>query len=542
MKELIFKFIQNIHKPGVTRFGDAPDDFLTDGVHVDSYTENGESKDWGQKNSGTVQFIRLTKPMMPHDSVKLNFAWHYEISLKSGREGMIDSTTYYLAYFYPRVAVYDDIAGWDDIEHNGAQEFYNDFNDYTLTVNVPKNYLVWATGNFQNPGEVLQPDFAKRIEESLSTDKLINIVTSADLSKGNITQQKQINSWKFSYSNISDVALALSDHYVWDASSVIVDEKSNRRSSIQAAFNDTAKDFHHAVEFGQSALSFLSTKWPGVAYPFPKMTVFEGYAGMEYAMMANDETYSDFTFSRFVEEHEISHTWFPFYMGINETRYGFMDEGWATTFELLYNRSLMSKDSADMFYKKFRINGWIHDDNADEDLPIITTGENLSGRALGNNEYGKPSLAYLALKDLLGDDMFRKCLHGFMDQWHGKHPVPWDFFYSFNNISGQNLNWFWNAWFFSNNYIDVSIDNVRHTKDNYHLVINNIGGFPIPMDIQLNYKDGSTQIIHKSLAIWATGQKQVDVTVSSKKDLQSAQLVTDIYVDADTSNNSFEFR
>jgi hypothetical protein len=164
LKELVFKFIQNIHKPGVTRFGNAPDDFLTDGVHVDSYMENGQSKDWGQKNSGTVQFMRLSKPLLPHDSVHLSFAWHYEISLKSGREGMIDSTTYYLAYFYPRVAVYDDISGWDGIEHNGALEFYNDFNNYSLTVNVPKNYLVWATGNFQNPGEVLQPDIYRQTD------------------------------------------------------------------------------------------------------------------------------------------------------------------------------------------------------------------------------------------------------------------------------------------------------------------------------------------------------------------------------------------
>jgi hypothetical protein len=106
-----------------------------------------------------------------------------------------------------------------------------------------------------------------------------------------------------------------------------------------------------------------------------------------------------------------------------------MDEGWATTFELLYSRSLMSKDSADEFYKKERINGWIHDENASVDLPIIIPGENFSGRALGPNEYGKPSLAYFAVKDLLGDDMFRKCLHAFMERWHGKHPLPWDFFH-----------------------------------------------------------------------------------------------------------------
>lgn len=149
LRVLVFKFIQNIHKPGVTRLGSASEDFLTDGVHVDSYVENGETKSWGQTNSGTVQFIRLSTPLMPHDSVSLAFNWHFEISAGKGREGAIDSTTYYLAYFYPRVAVYDDIAGWDDIEHNQALEFYNDFNDYVLNVKVPKNYIVWATGNLQ---------------------------------------------------------------------------------------------------------------------------------------------------------------------------------------------------------------------------------------------------------------------------------------------------------------------------------------------------------------------------------------------------------
>ncbi|MEO6221365.1 MAG: M1 family metallopeptidase [Ginsengibacter sp.] len=543
LNELVFKFIQNIHKPGAPRLGSAGRDYLTDGVHVDAFSINGESKTWDDKEySPTVQYARLSKPLLPHDSVQLNFDWHFQISLQSGREGMIDSTTYYLAYFYPRVAVYDDYNGWDDLDHNDALEFYNDFNDYILNVKVPKNYVVWATGNLQNAAEVLQPAFAQRLNESMRTDRKIEIVTSSDLAGKNITKQNDLNTWTFSYNNISDVALGLSDHFVWDAASVVVDGKTNRRASIQAAYNDTAKDFHRMVEIGQSSLSYLSTKWPGIAYPFPKMTVFQGYAGMEYPMMANDETYSDFNFSRFVAEHEISHTWFPFYMGINETRYGFMDEGWATTFELLYNRSVMSKDSADDFYKQFRIKGWIHDNNSSEDLPIITPGENLSGRAVGNNQYGKPSLAYLALKDLLGDDMFRKCLHGFMDRWHGKHPLPWDFFYTFNNISGQNLNWFWNAWFFSNGYIDLAADNVHKAGDSYQAGIRNIGGFPVPVDVQLNFTDGSTQIIHKSPAIWETNQKLATVTASSKKSLQSVQVVTDIFMDADETNNSLNYK
>jgi hypothetical protein len=396
---LIFKFIQNIHQPGVTRLGPAAADYLTDGVHVDTYSENGQPKKWAEHGyPSTIQFIRLSKPLMPHDSVQLGFDWHFQISLKSGREGMIDSTTYYLAYFYPRVAVYDDCSGWDDIEHNDALEFYNDFNDYILNVKVPKNYLVWATGNLQNPNDVLQPTYMQRLNESMKANTIIHIVQAADLAAKNITKQKPVNTWTFAYNNVTDVALGLSDHYVWDASSVVVDEKTNRRAGIQAAFNDTAKDFHHAVEIGQSALSFLSVKWPGIPYPFPKMTVFQGYAGMEYPMMANDETYADLNFTRFVEEHEISHTWFPFYMGINETRYGFMDEGWATTFELLYSRSIMSKDSADGFYKEFRVNNWAHDESADEDLPIITPGENLSGHSLGIMSTASHRLATLLLK------------------------------------------------------------------------------------------------------------------------------------------------
>ena len=540
LRGLTFRLIQNIHKPGAPRLGTADKDYLTDGVHVDAFKVNGQSTTWVEPQfSPTTKNVRLAKPLLPHDSIQLQIDWHFQISLQSGREGMIDSTSYFLAYYYPRVAVYDDYAGWDRVDHNDALEFYNDFNDYVLNVKVPKNYIVWATGDFQNPNEVLQPKYLDRLNASLVSDKKIEIVNSADLATKNITIQNAVNTWSFAYNNVSDMAIGLSDHYVWDAASVIVDEKTKRRASMQAAYNDTAKDYHHVVEFGQSALSYLSTQWPGVAYPFPKMTVYQGYAGMEYPMMANDETYEDFDFSRFVAEHEISHTWFPFYMGINETRYAFMDEGWATTFELLYNRTVMPKGKAEKLYRQFRVEGWISDNNADEDIPIITPGENFSGRALGNNEYGKPSLAYFALKDLLGDDQFRKCLHEFMDRWHGKHPIPWDFFNTFNNVSGQNLNWFWTAWFFSNNYIDLSLDKIATTGATHKVEISNIGGFPVPVDLKVVYKDGTNETIHKTPEIWKNNLKQATFSFTSTKSIASAELVTDIFMDADLSNNIF---
>lgn len=538
LRSPVIKLILNIHKAGVTRFGSANDDYLTSGVHVDALSVNGKNSPWTDPAfHATWQNFRLATPLLPHDSVQLSFDWHFDLSVQSGREGMIDSSTYFLAYFYPRVAVYDDVFGWDRMEFTDAQEFYNDFNDYTLSVTAPANYIVWSTGTLQNPNEVLQPTYADRLKRSINSDEIISIASASDLAAKNITAQKTMNTWVWKANDISDMTCAISDHYVWDASSVVVDNSTGRRASVQAAYNDGAKDFHSMVGFGRHALSWLSTNWPGVAYPFPKTTIVQGFAGMEYPMMVNDESYEDTTFSRFVVEHEIAHTWFPFYMGINEHRYGFMDEGWATTFELLIGRADMGNAKAEMLYKQFRVSNWINDTSPEEDLPIITPGNILSGPGLGNNEYGKASLGYLAVKDLLGDDMFRKCLHGFMNRWHGKHPLPWDFFYSFNDISGRNLNWFWNSWFFSNGYIDLGIGEVNKSSNGYTVEINNIGGFVAPVDLIAIYSDGSKETFHQTPAIWAGNQKKASVQVQTNKTLQSLELNGGIWMDADRSNN-----
>ncbi|MFZ1800203.1 MAG: M1 family metallopeptidase [Chitinophagaceae bacterium] len=540
LKSLVFKLILNIHKPGATRFGDASPDYLTDGVHIDKFTLNGTQRNWDDGyGPATWQGQRLSKPLMPHDSVQISVDWHYTISLQSGREGMIDSTTYFLAYFYPRVAVYDDYRGWDQMNFTDAQEFYNDFNDYTLTVNVPKNYIVWATGTLQNPDEVLQPAYAAKLKASMTSDKTMRIAAPAELASKNITQQKDMNSWIWKANDITDMATALSDHYVWDAASVVVDNKTGRRASVQSAYNDTAQDYHQMVDFGMHALSWLSNNWPGVPYPFPKTTIVQGYAGMEYPMMANDETYEDPNFSRFVAEHEIAHSYMPFYMGINETRYGFMDEGWATTFELLIGRDDLGKEQAEKLFRQFRVNGWIRDKNQEEDLPIITPGNNLSGPGLGNNEYGKAALGYLAMKDLLGDEMFKKCLHAYMDRWHGKHPIPWDFFNTYSDVAGKNLNWFWSSWYFSNNYIDMKIASVTKAGKGYSVNIENVGGFPAPFDLVIKYADGSNESMHETPGLWENNLSAAMVTINSKKEIASITIDGGIFMDADTSDNTW---
>jgi hypothetical protein len=548
---IVIRLTVNVHKPTAVRLNTEDSTYLNPGVQIDSYAENGQPRPWqNQQFDGTWRNIRLATPLLPHDSLHLDINWHYLASLKSNREGMIDSTTYFLAYSYPRVAVYDDYKGWDRMDFTDEQEFYNDFCDYILHVNVPKNFIVWATGDLLDPNDVLQPAYARKLTGSFTSDAIVRIASPAEIAGGAVTTQHPVNTWTWKADHITDMTFALSDHFAWDASSVIVDDATGRRASVQSAYNDTARDYHHMVEFGRHALDWLSHHWPGVPYPFPKTTIVQGYADMEYPMMVNDNTTEDLDFSRFVAEHEIAHSWFPFYMGTNESRYGFMDEGWATTFELLISRIDLGTEKAEENYKNFRVNYYTYDPSAEEDLPIITPANALKGVSYGTNAYGKPSLAYLAVKDLLGDELFGKCLHTYMDRWHGRHPIPWDFFYSFNDASGKNLNWFWNNWFFTNNYLDIAVGAVRQVTSRGEnsagsteatIEVKNIGGFAFPFDAELHYTDGSTSITHFTPAVWSKDQTHTEVEAPETpgKTLASLVLKTGIWVDANPADNKW---
>ena len=537
----VIKLFLNIHKPGAPRNYGATEDYLTTGVQIDDLTVDGDKFN-SPNNPGIFTWfgLHLSNPLLPHDSIRLTFDWHYTISEQSNREGMIDSTTYFLAYFYPRVAVYDDYNGWDRINFMDNHEFYSDFNDYTVTLNVPKNYVVWGTGTLQHPEKLLQPEILQRYNQSLTSDATVNIVTQENITAKNVTTQNDVNSWQFVANKIPDMAFGISDHFVWDGCSAVVDDATGRRAGAFAAYNDTAKDYHFVARYARHSLDWFSHKWPGVPYPYEKMTVFQGYAGMEYPMMANDETYSDTIRSRAVAEHEIAHTYMPFYMGINETRYGFMDEGWATTLELLIGREDVGVEKAEQIYKGFRIARWTHDPSSDQDIPIITPGDALTGSGFANNEYGKAALGHFAMMDLLGDELFKKCLQAYMDRWHGKHPIPWDFFYTFNNVSGQDLNWLWSNWFFNPNYIDLAVEKVDKTNSGYNLTIQNIGGMAAPVNVQISYDDGSADTLHQTPAIWKSDQKKTVVNITTKKQVKSIRLDGGIFMDADESNNGWE--
>ncbi|GAA3776271.1 M1 family metallopeptidase [Flavobacterium ginsengiterrae] len=534
LRNLAIRFVNNLHKPSSPRGAEVSEDFLSDGLTLTSLKVSGETYNENARNWGTVGRVKLKKALAPHSKTIINIDWNYPLSKESGREGQIDESTFFVAYSYPRISVYDDYNGWDRLPHTDRQEFYNDFNDYTYSVKAPKNFVVYATGDFLNPDEVLQPEYAARLKKSYVTDEILHIANEQEMKNG-VTKQNEWNIWKFEAKNITDVCFGLSDHYLWDASSVLVDKKTNRRASVQAAYDIKGTDFVNSVKNNQYALDWFSNNWPGIPYPYSKMTAFQGFADMEYPMMCNDSQMNDPKFAQLVQDHEVAHTYFPFYMGINETRYAFMDEGWATTFEYLIGIAEHGKEAAGKFYKEFRVEYYINDKSTEEDQPIISMSTQVSGPGYGNNSYGKASLSYLALKDMLGDDLFKKALHHYMDTWNGKHPIPWDYFNSMNAGSGKNLNWFFNNWFFTNNYIDVSVKDVSKNV----VSIENKGGFAIPFDVNIVYADNSTEIIHKTPAVWEKNQKTALIAVNSKKQIKKVTLDGGIFLDATPDNNTW---
>jgi hypothetical protein len=258
---------------------------------------------------------------------------------------------------------------------------------------------------------------------------------------------------------------------------------------------------------------------------------------MEYPMMINDSHSPDLVFAELVQDHEQAHTYFPFYMGTNETRYGFMDEGWATTLEYLIGISERGQKAADDFYKRFRVTRWIHGPH-DKEQPIITPGPDVTF-GVGNNEYGKPSLSYLALKDMLGDKLFKKALHNYMDNWNGKHPIPWDYFYSMEKGSGKHLDWFFYNWFFTPGYIDLDLAKVDKTSKGYVLDIKNVGGFAVPFDVIATYDDGLTESFHQTPKVWERNQKEISVDIKTGKVVKSLTLDGGIFMDANEKDNTW---
>lgn len=538
LREIVFKLYPNIYKKGSSRLMDIRDSDATDGVQIKTITVNNEPL--AQKNyriDATNMSVR-SKTVLPGATISFNIVYSYTLNKQSHiRTGEVEDGAYFIAYYFPRIAVYDDIDGWNRFPYLGTQEFYNDFCDFKTSITVPGNYIVWATGDLKNAAEVLENKFLQRLQQAEMKDDYITIIDSTDLTEGNITRRDSLHTWVFDAKYVTDAVFALSDHYMWQSSSLVVDKATGRRTRVDAVFNAKHKDYFHVVADARKTVESMSYHFPKWPYPYNHETVFDGLDQMEYPMMVNDNPIEDRAESIELTDHEIFHTMFPFYMGINETKYGWMDEGWATIGEWLISPMIDST-----IVDEYGVAGYERAAGKEVDLPIVTLTTQETGTTMFINSYPKPAMGYLYVKDMLGDDLFYKGLHNYFRNWNGKHPIPYDFFYSMNEGCGKNLDWFWKRWFFDNGVPDLAIAKVVEKGKQKQITVQAKGSKPVPVDITIEYKDGSQEKIHRSIAAWEKGNTSIVILTNSSGKIRSVKLGSTYVPDVDKKDNYYEIK
>ncbi len=534
LNEVWFKLYPNLYKKGTPSLSKISPADLGDGIIIDTLKIGGQIPSTSPKINGTNMVVE-SQTILPHQSVSFSIQYHYILNKGSHiRTGEIDEGSNFVAYFFPRIAVYDDIDGWNKNPYLGTQEFYNDFCNFKVSISVPKGFAVWATGELTNCNEVYAANICERIAQAEKSNDVINVIDSADLVNKNITANNATNTWLFNATNVTDFVFALSDHYLWKATSVVVDSVTNRRTRVDVAFNAAHKDFYEVIDFASKTVHAMSHQFPKWPFPYSHETVFDGLDQMEYPMMVNDNPVDNREDAITLTDHEIFHTMFPFYMGTNETKYGWMDEGWATLGEWLISSIIDSSIQDEYGMKPYEKAA-----GKEIDLPIITPTTQLFNEAMFLNSYPKPALGYLFVKDFLGDSLFNKALHYYISQWQGKHPMPYDFFNCINFASGKNLNWFWKKWFFDSGFPDLAISKVTHKANQFTVQITSRGNKPVPVDLAILYADGTKEMIHRNISTWQTGNKVMTLNFRAKSVIKTLELGSLYVPDVNKKDNTY---
>ncbi|MBK7630264.1 MAG: M1 family metallopeptidase [Ignavibacteriales bacterium] len=541
LSQIVVRLYHNISKPNARRDFNLNENALTNGVQLKKIILDSKEIELTDKSisnvSGTNLILKLTEKLAP--KTQLNFSIDWELSMpavQSIRYGSYDSTTMFIAYWYPQVSVYDDIDGWDMLDYSGTLEMYNDFNDYNIEFNVPAGFQIWATGVWQNADEILNQKYFERYKAAWKSDDVVKIIEPSDLITNSIYQTTTgFHSLKFKAENVPDFAFGISDHYLWDAVSFTPDKSSDRRVYCAAAYNESSKDFIDVAFLAKEALKYFSYEIPAVPYPFPSATVFNGSGGMEYPMIVNNGSASTKSGTVHLTSHELCHQYLPFYMGTNERKYPFMDEGWAVMlpfdFQERFAEGYNPRERYVKTYEDFAGNEY--------DLPVIIPSPTMNYRSYRTSAYNKPANAYEILRKTLGDDLFLKALQTFMERWNGKHPIPTDFFFTFNEVTAQDLNWFWKPWFYDFNYPDISIEKVRSKKNSIFVKIKNIGGLPLPIKLQVMYNNEMIREIYKTAEVWKSGKDKIEVKINGVENFDAVILGSELIPDVNSIDNVY---
>lgn len=555
LHEIYIKMHPNHYKKGGLRANEIPVENLTNGMKISDIKINGldvvtknpnkptnlapENVDKTKKinkitttEGSSYVRLNLNKPILPQTTISISMNWQTQMpSVYVNRMGAYDGNSAFVGYWYPQIAVYDDIDGWDNSEYTGAQEYYTDYSDYHVNITVPSSYHIAGTGSLLNPDEVLDKKILKKYNVAKTSKEVVTILKGGVLSDN--TNAKKI--WKFKANQVRDFAFGLSNNFKWISQAVDLGSKKVASNLIYDVKDE--KYANGVLETQKKSLIYLSTEFPGIPYPYDVFTTYMGvpeFDGMEFPMMANNGLSKNKKSNTYMTFHETSHTFFPHLVGVNEIKYSWMEEGWATFFTIKFIQDLYKGTPDENRQLKSTMRGYLKNAGKQWESPLIAPTNHLTIRK-GHFQlsYRKPAFMLLALEDVLGASVFKTCLKEYINRWKGKHPTPYDFMFTFNNVSHKNLNWFWKKWVFEYGYADVALKEIKDSN----LIIENIGGLPVPLNLKLIYVDGKTEIIKKTPEIWCKNSKAVNIKLSEVEKLQSIELLSDSFPDINRSNN-----
>lgn len=527
LQNLVLRLYHDVNKKGAVRAYSADAGDLTEGVKIHQLSINGKSRDLEDRDkvqrSGTNIKLWLEEPLGPGDSLVLRTSWQQEIPVNDTRVGSYDSTSFFIGYWYPQLAVYDDIFGWDELNHGILNEFYNGPADFKVSVTAPEAYLVWATGKLTNAEDLYPPDILEKYNAAWSSKEVLSLVSGEDITKG-IPTGKGV--WHFEASEVNDFAFFLSDHFAWDAVSLEIDGRKRLISTVFPASMDI--DSKANVSLSRDAMRFFSEGIPGVAFPFESFTtvIADGW-GMEFPMMAHNSSPGPG-----VTIHEMLHSFIPMYVHSNESRWSWMDEGWVSLWTQIAIMELTNGGQDIIQLMEGFGQGLILGNISD--LPLMVSSEYLNDFNYGQASYSKPAFILTMILHHMGEKLFLECSREFIDRWAGKSPTPYDFFYTFEHVSGQDLGWLWKPWFFDFGFVDVKIESFSKGE----LGLSLLGNLPVPLVIDVEYRDGSFRRFTESVDIWSEGRQGFSKSLPDHEDVVKIILNKNL-PDSNRSNNIY---
>ena len=434
---------------------------------------------------------------------------------RMGRLETERGTVYEIAQWYPRMAVYDDVSGWNVLPYLGQGEFYLGYGDFEYQITAPSTMTVVGTGTLLNEREVYTETQRQRLAEARRSDDRVYLIRPDEVGTAAAHHGTGTTTWRYRAENVRDVAWAASEAFILDAANaaVTLEDGSTNDVLVMSAYPHEGlgtpdnPGWEEATRFGRASILANSRWYP---YPYPVAISVAGVVGgMEYPMLHFSGVNARFRSLFGVIDHELGHNWFPMIVGSDERRYAWMDEGFNSYLNTFANRTFYDEnpdptiagyglsDSA----RVIRLTeGPAAADFARQpysvDQPIMTYPDRIRPQALGWLAYRKPAKGLLLLRnEVVGPERFDAAFKEYIRRWAYKHPQPADFFRTIEDVTGEDLDWFWRGWFYETGQFDQALAALAVVEDRAVATVENRGEIVLPTTVEFTFSDGTTESV-----------------------------------------------